>query len=118
MNFRDLYEYCMSKPGTEETFPFNEEVLVFKVAGKMFALTNIEQLPLSVSLKCEPEFAQRLRERHEAVRPGYHLNKTHWNTVELDGSIPDADIRAWIDDSYELVLKGLKRADRDSLRSG
>lgn len=115
MTFRELREHCRSKPGAEATFPFGEEVLVFKVAAKMFALTNLERLPLSVSLKCDPDRAVALRDRYPAVQPGYHLNKTHWNTVEIDGSIPDADIRAWIDDSYALVVQSLKRADREAL---
>jgi predicted DNA-binding protein (MmcQ/YjbR family) len=106
----------MAKTGAEETFPFGEAALVFKVAGKMFALTNIESLPLSVSLKCDPEHAAVLRERYAAVRPGYHLNKSHWNTVELDGSIPDHEVRAWIDDSYERVVQKLKRSDREALK--
>src|SRR5690606_21110433 len=99
-------------------FPFGDEVLVFKVMGKMFALTSIERLPLSVSLKCDPERAVLLRERYPAVQPGYHLNKAHWNTVELDGTVPDGTIRSWIDESYELVVRSLKRADREALLRG
>lgn len=115
MTFRELHEYCLSRPGAQETFPFGESVLVYKVAGKMFALTNIERLPLGVSLKCDPDRAVELRDRYAAVQPGYHLNKVHWNTVELDGSIPDEEIRSWIDESYWLVVAGLKRADREAL---
>ena len=115
MTFRELREHCLSKRGAEETFPFGETVLVFKVAGKMFALTGIEALPLSVSLKCDPDRAVELRDRYPAVQPGYHLNKAHWNTVELDGSVPAREVRAWIDHSYELVVQSLKRADRDAL---
>ena len=81
----------------------------------MFALTSIEALPLSVSLKCDPDRAVELRDRYPAVQPGYHLNKTHWNTVELDGSVPAWEVRAWIDHSYELVVQSLKRADREAL---
>lgn len=116
MTFGDLHDYCLSMAGAEETFPFGESVLVFKVAGKMFALTNIERLPFSVSLKCDPEKAVVLRDRYSAVQPGYHLNKAHWNTVELDQGIPDEEIRAWIDHSYELVVRTLRRAERDALR--
>lgn len=116
MTFGELREHCRSKHGAEETFPFGEAVLVFKVMAKMFALTNLERLPLSVSLKCDPDRAAQLRERHPAVQPGYHLNKKHWNTVEIDGSIPDFEIRAWIDESYALVVRGLKRADREALQ--
>ncbi len=115
MNFRQLREYCSSKAGVEETFPFSEEVLVFKVAGKMFALTNLVALPLSVNLKCDPDRAVELRERYAAVQPGYHMNKTHWNTVEIDGSVADEEVYGWIDDSYTLVVRSLKRADREAL---
>jgi predicted DNA-binding protein (MmcQ/YjbR family) len=115
MTFRDLHAYCLALPGAEETFPFGDEVLVFKVRGKMFALTPLERLPFSVSLKCDPDRAAALRDRYPAVQPGYHLNKAHWNTVELDGSIADAEVRAWIDHSYELVVRSLKRAEREAL---
>lgn len=115
MTFKELRDHCLSLPGAVETFPFGEDVLVFKVAGKMFALTNIARLPLTVSLKCDPDAAIALRERYAAVQPGYHLNKSHWNTVELDGSITDEEVRAWIDDSYELVVRGLKRTAREAL---
>ena len=115
MNFRQLYDYCRSRPGCEESFPFNETALVFKVRGKMFALTDVERLPLSVSLKCDPARAIELRERYASVRPGYHLNKRHWNTIELDGEIEDEEIHAWIDHSYELVVSGLGKTEREAL---
>lgn len=115
MTFRALHEHCLSKPGAEETFPFGEDVLVFKVRGKMFALTSLERLPLSVSLKCDPELAEDFRARHGGVRPGYHLDKRHWNTVDLESGVTDAEVRAWIDHSYERVVRGLKRADREAL---
>lgn len=115
MTFGELRDYCASKHGAEETFPFGETVLVFKVAGKMFALTSLDQLPLRVSLKCDPERAVELRERYAAVQPGYHLSKVHWNTVELDGSVPAREVRSWIDDSYDLVVRSLKRAEREAL---
>jgi predicted DNA-binding protein (MmcQ/YjbR family) len=118
MNFRELREHCLSKHGAAETFPFGESVLVFKVAGKMFALTDIDRLPLSVSLKCDPARAVELRDRYLAVQPGYHLNKTHWNTVDLDGSVPAREVREWIDHSYDLVVHSLRRADRDALLHG
>jgi predicted DNA-binding protein (MmcQ/YjbR family) len=118
MTFRELREHCLSKHGAEETFPFGETVLVFKVAGKMFALTSLDRLPFSVSLKCDPERAVEIRERYPAVQPGYHLNKTHWNTVELDGSVSAAEVRGWIDHSYDLVVKSLRRADREILLHG
>ncbi len=83
--------------------------------GKMFALTSIEARPLSINLKCDPERAIELREEYEAVQPGYHMSKKHWNTVVCDGTIPDTELREMIDHSYNLVVKGLKRADRDRL---
>jgi predicted DNA-binding protein (MmcQ/YjbR family) len=86
---------------------------VFKVGPKLFAITDLEASPLTVSLKCEPEIAVSLRSRHPAVQPGYHLNKRHWNTVTLDGSLSDGDVSAMIDDSYDLVLASLSRAERE-----
>jgi predicted DNA-binding protein (MmcQ/YjbR family) len=115
VTFGELHAYCLGKPGAAETFPFGADVLVFKVKGKMFALTNIERLPFAVSLKCDPDLAAELRDRYPAVQPGYHLNKRHWNTVEIDGSVPDGELRAWIDASYDLVVRSLPRADREPL---
>jgi len=99
-----------------EEFPFGEGVSVFKVAGKMFALSMLERRPLKVSLKCEPELAHQFRTSYPAVQPGYHLNKRHWNTVTLDGSLPDGLVRDMIEDSYDLVVAALPRATRE--RSG
>jgi predicted DNA-binding protein (MmcQ/YjbR family) len=115
MTFKQLRDYCLSKKGTTEDFPFGEEVLVFRVVGKIFALTNVEKLPLAVNLKCDPELAVELRDRYPAVQPSYHMNKTHWNTVELDGSIPAAKVREMIDHSYERVVASLKREERRKL---
>lgn len=115
MNFKNLRDHCLSRKGATEDFPFGDEVLVFRVMGKMFALTNVERLPLSVNLKCDPDWAIELRDRYPAVQPGYHMNKTHWNTVELDGSLPDAQVQELVDHSYDLVVRSLKRADRDKL---
>ncbi len=115
MNIESLRTYCLSKKGTTEGLPFGDDVLVFKVMGKMFALTNLETLPLSVNLKCDPERALALRANHEAVQPGYHMNKKHWNTVYVDGSLSDDELHKMIDHSYALVVKGLKRADREKL---
>jgi len=117
MTFRSLRDYCLSKPGATEDFPFGEETLVFRVMGKIFALTGVESLPLSVNLKCDPEWAVELRDRWPAVQPGYHMNKAHWNTVELDGSIPADEVREMIDHSYERVVAGLKKADRQRLEA-
>jgi len=101
--FRD---FCLSLKGTTEEFPFDESTLVFKVGGKIFALTDID-LFNSVNLKCDPETAIELRERYSSVLPGYHMNKKHWNTVLTDGSIPDNLMLEWVKDSYELVVSGL-----------
>ena len=98
-----LRRRCLAKPGAVEDFPFNDVVSAFKVAGKIFAITSLGDSPLEVSLKCDPDIAQALRAQHPAVRPGYHLNKRHWNTVTLDRSIGDDDIEAMVDDSYDLV---------------
>jgi predicted DNA-binding protein (MmcQ/YjbR family) len=106
---------CVSFPGAAETFPFGPETSVFKVAGKMFALSRLDQEPLRISLKCEPELAQRLREVHPAVLPGYHLNKRHWNTVIIDGSLPRRTIEDMIEDSYDLVVSQLPRARQTAL---
>lgn len=114
-----LRAYCGSKTGAEETFPFDDNALVFKVMGKMFALMPInapDNRP-SVSLKCDPTLAQILRQTYAAVEPGYHLSKKHWNTVTVDGSIPDDEIYEMIDNSYDLVVKNLKKTDRERLNS-
>jgi predicted DNA-binding protein (MmcQ/YjbR family) len=110
-----LRTHCLSFPGALETFPFGPENSVFKVADKMFALSRLDGDPLRVSLKCEPELAQRLRETHAAVIPGYHLNKRHWNTVILDGSLPDQAIQDMVEDSYDLVVSSLSGARRKAL---
>lgn len=109
MNIEELRNYCLSKKGTTETFPFDEKTLVFKVMDKMFALTSLEG-ELSINLKCEPEKAIELREEFDAVLPGFHMNKKHWNTVILDGSIADEQIFRWIDDSYRLAADNLTKA--------
>jgi predicted DNA-binding protein (MmcQ/YjbR family) len=113
---RDLViAVCSAKPGTVEDYPFGDEVAVFKVAGRMFALVPLGEVPGSVSLKCDPDLAVGLRGRYAAVTPGYHLNKRHWNTVALDGSVPDEDVLELIDHSYDLVVARLTRAQRDGL---
>jgi len=110
-----LRTYCLSFPGSVETFPFGGATSVFKVAGKMFALSQLAQRPLSVSLKCEPLLAQQLRAAHAAVLPGYHLNKRHWNTVIVDGSLPEQLVRDMIEDSYDLVVSALPASRRRAL---
>ncbi|MEM1096914.1 MAG: MmcQ/YjbR family DNA-binding protein [Bacteroidota bacterium] len=115
MTFDSLRTYCLAKPGATEDCPFGPDVLVFRVMGKMFALTNIEKLPTTVNLKCDPERALELRATYEAVQPGYHMNKNHWNTIAIRSDLPDEEIRELIDHSYALVAKSLKRAQRDAL---
>ena len=115
MNIEQIREYCLKKKGVTEEFPFDEETLVFKVMGKIFILASLDSIPLQVNLKCDPEKAIELREEYEAVQPGYHMNKRHWNTVIIDGSIPNKKILGWIDCSYNLVAAGLKKADREKL---
>ena len=117
MNRTELRDHCLSFAGAEETFPFGPETSVFKVAGKMFALSQLGADSLRVSLKCEPQLADALRGAHASVIPGYHLNKRHWNTVIIDGSLPDETIREMIEDSYDLVVGKLPPAGRGSLRS-
>ena len=114
MNIEELREYCISKEGVTEDFPFDETTLVFKVAGKMFALTDLEG-ELSVNLKCDPTVAIDLRERYSCVRPGFHMNKKHWNTIDIDGSVSDNLIREWINHSYDLVVSGLPKRVRAAL---
>ena len=99
-----------------EEFPFDETTLVMKVMGKVFALTNINGFS-SINLKCDPETAVELREKYTAVQPGYHMNKKHWNTVLIDGSIPDKLLRQWIDESYQLVVSGLTKTQKTALET-
>jgi len=110
-----LRDHCLSFPGSIETFPFGPETSVFKVEGKMFALSRLAQRPLRVSLKCEPALAEQLRAAHPAVLPGYHLNKKHWNTVVVDGSLPPQMIRDMVEDSYDLVVAALPSGRRRAL---
>lgn len=115
MTIETLREYCLKKgAGVTEGFPFGDDVLVFKVHQKIFLLMMLDVHPQSINLKCDPERALELRERYEAVRPGYHMNKKHWNTVDLDGSIPPREIRGMIDHSYDLVSGDLKKSNRKS----
>ena len=114
MNIEELREYCLKKKAVTESFPFDKFTLVFKVKGKMFALLPLERVP-QINLKCDPEKAIELREHYAAVTPGYHMDKRLWNTVQIDGSIPDNLIREWIDDSYQLVVAKLPKKDREGL---
>jgi predicted DNA-binding protein (MmcQ/YjbR family) len=111
----ELRDLCLRFPGSAETFPFGPETSVFKVAGKMFALSQLAERPLRVSLKCEPLLAEQLRGSYTAVIPGYHLNKQHWNTVIIDGSMPERTITDMIEDSYDLVVSKLALSRRRTL---
>ncbi|HEX5195453.1 MAG TPA: MmcQ/YjbR family DNA-binding protein [Solirubrobacteraceae bacterium] len=115
MNPDQLRDHCLSFPGAEETFPFGPETSVFKVCGKMFALSQLGSEPLRVSLKCEPQLAAALRETYTAVGPGYHLNKRHWNTVVIDGSLSERILKDLIEDSYDLVVAKLSAGRRRGL---
>ena len=115
MDANDLRAWCLQHPGAIEDFPFGSTPSVFKVAGKMFALSRLGSAPLEVSVKCEPDLAVALRETHPAIRPGYHLNKRHWNTITLDGTLPDQLVRDLVEDSYDLVVSALPKRVRDEL---
>ena len=109
MDLPDAIGHILSKPGTEETLPFGPDTLVYKVGGKMFALTSPDDFPPALNLKCDPARALELRDAHPAIAPGYHMNKRHWNTLTLDGSVPAKLVRELIDHSYELVVAGLPK---------
>jgi predicted DNA-binding protein (MmcQ/YjbR family) len=114
MNIETFREYCLSKKGVTEELPFDNQTLVFKVCGKMFALTDIDSFK-SINLKCDPEKALALREKYTAVQPGYHMNKKHWNTISMNGEISDHLLKEWITDSYDLVVAKLPKKQRDEL---
>lgn len=117
MNIESYREYCLSKRGVTEDFPFDNLTLVFKVGGKLFSLTNVEEF-YSVNLKCDPERAIELRETFNAVQPGYHMNKKHWNTIVIDGDVPNELLLELVDHSYELVYNSLTKKVRDELQVG
>lgn len=112
----DVLDLCAGLPGAVEDDPFGDGVAVFKVGGRMFALVSLEGSRGTVNLKCDPELAVELRDRYAAVHPGYHQNKRHWNTVDLDGSVEDDELREMIDHSYELIVNRLPRAERAHLQ--
>jgi predicted DNA-binding protein (MmcQ/YjbR family) len=116
MDIEAFRNYCLSKPGVTESFPFDEDTLVFKVMGKIFALAGVSDFN-AVNLKCEPELAIELRERYPAVEPGYHMNKKHWNTVNFDGSISFKELKEWTDHSYDLVVNSLTKKERQLLQN-
>ncbi|MBL0174771.1 MAG: MmcQ/YjbR family DNA-binding protein [Ignavibacteria bacterium] len=109
MNIQSIREYCLRKSGVTEGFPFTESTLVFRVMDKMFLLAALDAVPLQFNIKCDPATAIELRERYDAVTPGYHMDKRHWITVKLDGSVPTRDVLSWIDASYDLIVGGLSK---------
>lgn len=119
MNIEELYQYCLSKKGVTEDFPFDEDTLVFKVLGKMFALVGLkkwESGEKSINLKCNPDYAEELRAEYSCIQPGYHMSKKHWNTVYLqDGDLQPKFILELIDHSYEMVVKSMPKKLRDTL---
>ncbi|MEX1248325.1 MAG: MmcQ/YjbR family DNA-binding protein [Anaerolineales bacterium] len=115
MTKRKLMDCLVGKPGAEAGYPFGPGTLVFKVGGKMFALLGEDTAPWTINLKCDPDDALALRAAHKAIAPGYHMDKHHWNTLTLDGSLPDKLVRELIDQSYDLVVKGLPKATRAKL---
>jgi predicted DNA-binding protein (MmcQ/YjbR family) len=117
MDIESYRDYCLAKPGVTEGFPFDSRTLVFKVMGKMFALTDVDEFQ-SVNLKCDPEYAIELRETYQAVKPGYHMSKKHWNTVSNSMDVPDQLLLEMIDQSYDLVVKSLTKKLRDELQGG
>lgn len=117
MDIEAFRAYCLAKPEVTESLPFDNQTLVFKVMNKMFALTNVDTFG-SINLKCDPEEAVLLRERYDAVLPGYHMNKKHWNTVLMDGSVSDTLVTGWVDHSYDLVVAGLPKRDRARVEQG
>ena len=116
MNIEELRNYCIAKKGVEETFPFDEETLVFKVMGKVFLLVGIESNPVSFNVKCNPEKAIELRENYSCVQPGFHMNKKHWNTVICDGLVSKKMYKEWIDDSYNLILEALPKKLKEEFK--
>lgn len=117
MNIELIREHCLKKKGVTEEFPFDEDTLVFKVSGKIFLLASLDSIPLQINIKCDPEKAIELREEYESVQPGYHMNKKHWNTIIIYGSVSAKQIIEWINDSYNLVVAGLKKSEINLLKS-
>ncbi|MDF2447728.1 MAG: MmcQ/YjbR family DNA-binding protein [Bacteroidota bacterium] len=116
MDLEIIRNYCLSKKAVKECMPFGNDTLVFKVMGKMFLLTGIDSSPLEINVKCEPEKAIELRENFSCVKPGYHMNKQHWNTVTCDHSVTDQQLKEWIDDSYNLVVASLPKKIQTQLK--
>jgi predicted DNA-binding protein (MmcQ/YjbR family) len=115
MNLETLREYCLGLPGVTEDLPFGPDTLAFKVKGKVFLLTSLDSPTFGFNAKCDPEKAEELRQKYPDVKPGYHMNKKHWNTVDVTGSIPGTELFEMVKNSYELVIAGLPKKDRDLL---
>jgi len=115
MNIESLREYCLKKKAAEETFPFGDSTIVFKVKGKIFLLAGLDESPLQFNIKSDPDKIDDLREQYEDVLPGYHMNKKHWNTIIVTGSIPEKVLKEMIDESYRLVVKSLPQKDKTGL---
>ncbi len=116
MDIEWLQSYCLQKPAVEETLPFGPDVLVYKVGGKVFLLCPLDTDTLKFNVKCDPDKAEELREQYSCVLPGYHMNKKHWNTIVVDGSVSLKLLKEWIDHSYELVVKSLPAKMRQQLQ--
>jgi len=112
MNLEEIRDYCLAKNGTEESMPFGDNVVVFKVAGKIYLLLPLNESPIQFNVKCDPEMAIELRESFANVLPGYHMNKKHWNTVIVDGIVSSKVLKSWIDHSYDLIISSLPKAKR------
>ena len=115
MHVEDLREYCLSKKGANEEFPFDDVTLCFKVMNKIFAIVPLDDEQLKINLKCDPAYAIELRESHPEVQPGFHMNKKHWNTVFCDDGLKDKLLRSFVDHSYDMVVKGMRKVDRLAL---
>ncbi|GEP51572.1 hypothetical protein FNO01nite_22440 [Flavobacterium noncentrifugens] len=118
MNIQQYFEYCLSKNAVTEHFPFDEDTLVFKVCGKMFALSSLsawESGKPSVNLKCDPEYAEKLRAQYDDIKPGFHMSKVHWNTIAINSDVSDAMLKKLIDHSYDLVFKSLTKKIQDEI---
>lgn len=115
MDIEQFREYCLAKKGVSEDFPFDEFTLCLRVLGKIFAITGLDSEVFTVNLKCDPDYALELREQYAEVQPGWHMNKKHWNTVDFTGALDGTTLRRLIDHSYDMVVKSLKKADREAL---
>ena len=115
MNIEEIHNYCLIKREVTEGMPFGDTVVVYKVAGKVFLLVSLDKSPLQFNAKCDPEKAIELREQYDCVQPGYHMNKKHWNTIIVDGSVSDKLLIEWIDHSYDMVVEGLPKKDKIKL---